>query len=198
MRLTCALVIGLVAIATPLSIRAENGTAKETIFRANPTLPSNAPASASEVRREAVRKYLQGMCDLHDAMKEFSETSNESIEHAILQFRQATDGFYQVAKMISKEDTALSVPADNKDVANAQSALEAEGFEGPPSYEAAFAILGEQSTRAAKELSEIRYMGSGNFNIRVLVRLRDVSAQAANVFVAVSTLTALGSILKRT
>lgn len=158
----------------------------------NPTLYSNAPEAAQNKVREAARQFLQAQCKLFDAMKSYAKSSNELIQSAANDFSSAGKDFQSAIQIVAKSDEGLSVSAE--DAVKAAATLSQLGYEVPKTFAAMLRILSQASENAAKTLGKLRYDETIASNIQVLRKLKSVSGEAAEVFIAISTLTALAKV----
>ena len=156
----------------------------------NPILSSKTSREVQNKMQEATRQFLQAQCKILEAMKSYTEQSNESIQAASKDLSSAAADFQNVVKMIGADDEKLSISSDG-DSANAVNALIQLGYKAPETYGLAVTILSEVSQKAAKTLSGLRYNEKAVSNLEVLKALKNASAEAVEAFVAVSTLTTL-------
>jgi predicted HTH transcriptional regulator len=155
----------------------------------NPTLNSNAPQSAQDKTREAARQSLHAQCKIFESMKSYATSSNELIQSAAKEFSLASENFQSATQILSKDDKELSI--SEEDAVKAAATLSRLGYETPKTFAATLKILSQASDKAAKNLSQIKYDDKIQSNIQVLRSLKNISGEAAEVFIAISTLTAL-------
>jgi hypothetical protein len=157
----------------------------------NPTLYSKAPEAAKDKMREAARQFLQGQCKIFDAMKSNAKASNELIQSAGRDFALAGKDFQTVAQTIEKGDAKFVI--SEQEALAAAGTLKELGYETPTTFATAARILARASEKAAKNLSLVKYDETVRSNMEVLTNLRSVSGEAAQVFIAISIITALAA-----
>lgn len=182
----------LVLAISSLPVLAQDSSEDDRNSWSSITLYPDAPESAFEKSREAKRLSIQAQCQVFQAMWGFNEASNGDIAAASASFLDAGGFFVGVAEIVS-DDVALAPPEDNEEVQAAYRDIEMQGYDRPASYKAAFEILSKASEKAGFSLSDVKYSGFRAPNLKVLRRLQFVSGEAAQMFVAISTLTGLSN-----